>query len=567
MLLLIASTQSNLVELAFKYKQTLETKLLDSILVVYPELAPYLEFVKQRDTESYDPTKLIELGTPRKLVSAILYLKLRKLYKEGRYTQAKEVFENHEKYAGVRSYDMYIKTLRKLGLHGRARRYMKTLVSKFPRSKLALEYLSKVNVEPSLEIKVFFYNRKYSRIVKKFKPNYANAYFLMSSYYKLRRKEEASRVCMKFRKTPINYKDYLTKCSIVLSETGRFKELSDFIRKLHEVSPYASSRIVLPYALKDENYRRLLFSLEDKPSEEFLFVRSMVSLSINDTKRAISYLQRIPSFSRSSFELSRAYYWLYKLTGKEEYKDSVRRVHPFGFYALKLGFLPEVVSAKVRKLPKEVEKFGILYALGFEHYLPKEVPRKLYEPTALLLHSLGFHDYAIYFCVKSLEHPVALDILHCAYPTPYMELFDSVSRMFGIPKALLYALVREESRFDTLAVSIAGARGIAQIMPKEFRRVVRKLKLENKPFSLEASLIAGGYLLKEYKEKVGKDWKYAIVAYNGGVASVRRWLKTFTVEDEDMFFELITYRETRNYFRKVMRSWKIYEFILQGTPR
>ena len=54
---------------------------------------------------------------------------------------------------------------------------------------------------------------------------------------------------------------------------------------------------------------------------------------------------------------------------------------------------------------------------------------------------------------------------------------------------------------------------------------------------------------------------YVIAAYNGGEGSVNRWIKKNKTSDEDEFIENIPFDETRNYVKKVFRTYHMYKKI------
>ena len=50
----------------------------------------------------------------------------------------------------------------------------------------------------------------------------------------------------------------------------------------------------------------------------------------------------------------------------------------------------------------------------------------------------------------------------------------------------------------------------------------------------------------------------AIAAYNGGIGSIGNWQKNLNYADTDEFVEQIPYPETKNYVKKVFRSYWNY---------
>lgn len=83
----------------------------------------------------------------------------------------------------------------------------------------------------------------------------------------------------------------------------------------------------------------------------------------------------------------------------------------------------------------------------------------------------------------------------------------------GIPKNLALRLAWTESRYNPVAVSPAGARGLLQIMP----HTGKALGLETKAdfFNPEKNADAGLAYLKKLYRRFGKWW-VAVAAYNRG---------------------------------------------------
>ena len=79
----------------------------------------------------------------------------------------------------------------------------------------------------------------------------------------------------------------------------------------------------------------------------------------------------------------------------------------------------------------------------------------------------GMADFAFRLQRMLLPHGVAFD--SAAYPIPRWRPEGG----FSTDRALIYALMRQESNFDPQAVSRAGARGVMQLMPATARYVAR----------------------------------------------------------------------------------------------
>jgi soluble lytic murein transglycosylase len=57
---------------------------------------------------------------------------------------------------------------------------------------------------------------------------------------------------------------------------------------------------------------------------------------------------------------------------------------------------------------------------------------------------------------------------------------------------------------------------------------------------------------------------YTLAAYNGGPTNVKRWIKKTKSKDNDEFVETITFTETKNYVRRVMRTFYIYRDMYEN---
>ena len=53
-----------------------------------------------------------------------------------------------------------------------------------------------------------------------------------------------------------------------------------------------------------------------------------------------------------------------------------------------------------------------------------------------------------------------------AYPRKYTEYVETYAKAYGVPEALVYAVIHTESSFDSGAVSSAGAVGLMQMMQR-----------------------------------------------------------------------------------------------------
>jgi len=145
------------------------------------------------------------------------------------------------------------------------------------------------------------------------------------------------------------------------------------------------------------------------------------------------------------------------------------------------------------------------------------------------------------------------------YPTPELAPRDG----FTIDKALVYALVRQESRFNPQAVSPVGATGLMQLMPEAAARAAGddKLKTDRTPLFDPAYNLRVGqdYFTWLLERGVGHDLVRAVAAYNGGPATIAKTVQTLGDDtDSLMFMESLPARETRMYVQRVLAGYWTY---------
>ena len=152
-----------------------------------------------------------------------------------------------------------------------------------------------------------------------------------------------------------------------------------------------------------------------------------------------------------------------------------------------------------------------------------------------------------------------------AFPRPWDEVVGPESASAGIPPALTWAVMREESAFNPDARSAANALGLMQLLLGTGRLVARGTSLpaidEPSLRRPEVSIALGTRLLATLRSSFPANPALAIAAYNGGSGAVRRWLGERGGDDFDVFVERIPYDETRNYLKRVLSSEAAYAYL------
>lgn len=158
---------------------------------------------------------------------------------------------------------------------------------------------------------------------------------------------------------------------------------------------------------------------------------------------------------------------------------------------------------------------------------------------------------------------------HCAFPRPYETDVERASKEHKTPKALIYAIMRQESAFRPAVVSPAGAVGLMQLMPETARQIGKHLGHPDSSLALRLpseNISYGAYYLSHLLEYFSGNLVLAVAAYNAGPNAVKSWLTTKKKPPLDIFAAQIPFEETRNYVYRVLGNFARYSYLETGDP-
>jgi soluble lytic murein transglycosylase len=147
------------------------------------------------------------------------------------------------------------------------------------------------------------------------------------------------------------------------------------------------------------------------------------------------------------------------------------------------------------------------------------------------------------------------------YPVYRVEVVLEESRSQDVNPFLVLSVMRRESTFDPEATSPAGATGLMQLMPGTAGEIAAYLGEEDPVGELkdpELNTRYGVWLLGRLKGKYSGSVVAALAAYNAGEYNADRWLAAAGDSDGFVFMESITFRETREYLRRVLSDLHVY---------
>lgn len=158
-------------------------------------------------------------------------------------------------------------------------------------------------------------------------------------------------------------------------------------------------------------------------------------------------------------------------------------------------------------------------------------------------------------------------ILKIIYPKTFKEYVSIYSEEYNIDENLIYALMKAESNFKSKAVSNRGAIGVMQLMEETALDVAKKAEIDIDENNLKQELLKpevnikiGTIYIKTLLDQY-QNVEVALAAYNAGIGTVNTWIEEGIIKKDGRDIENIPYKETNQYVRKILRDYKIYEYL------
>ncbi|WP_425482728.1 transglycosylase SLT domain-containing protein [Chelativorans xinjiangense] len=316
--------------------------------------------------------------------------------------------------------------------------------------------------------------------------------------------------------------------------------------------------------------------------------------NLGEAKTAARHFAEIAKIADGPISRARAFYWLGRAAeagGPGDAKDYYRQAAAYGtaFYghlaAAKLdrsildAAHPEPTDLERRRFSgrRSVQAIRRLETAGEDRYagiLYRDLAEDLSNTGELALLAAMAEGSGNHYLALRIGKTAAgrgLEIGMLAHPVGAIPASASVS---DAGKALAYAIARQESEFNTGAVSSAGARGLLQLMPGTAKAMARKAGLAYSAPRLTTDAGYNATLGSAYlSEQLGRfDGSYILtfVGYNAGPRRAEDWMERYgdprgaPLEEVVDWIEHIPFTETRGYVQRVMENYQVYKMRLTG---
>ena len=156
------------------------------------------------------------------------------------------------------------------------------------------------------------------------------------------------------------------------------------------------------------------------------------------------------------------------------------------------------------------------------------------------------------------------------FPQLYWQEVVEATKFARLDPWLVLGVIRQESAFNTRAVSSSDARGLMQLLPSTGREVYQRIGMEafrdDLLFDPQLNVRLGTQYLGRLADTHRGNLVPALAAYNAGPGRVKQWLKELSTADWDEFIERLPFEETRLYVKSVLRNYGVYQRLYGFAP-
>lgn len=328
----------------------------------------------------------------------------------------------------------------------------------------------------------------------------------------------------------------------------------------------------LKYVIYDKkltNLQKSLFLLKDNQNIEpnILFLLGINAINNGNVDIAYSFFNHSLNKSYYRTDRDKALFWLYLATQNRVFLDELVKSWDNSIYVL--------YTKELYNIPLD----NIVYNIDLKN---KKSTYDIYDvfkwmeitdDTKKNLDEVKLEKYSnIFTDEKTLPHMAFVLERYNKYKlhyyiTPYRNIMEN----FDIDRqVLIYSIARQESLFIPTSISTTAAQGIMQIMPFLSSEIAKKLDDEYniyEQFIPQKNIEYGSYHLNVLMQQFNNNPLFVAYAYNGGAGYTRNQLKKGLFKDKNRFepflsMEMISFAETREYGKKVLANYYIYNNYL-----
>ena len=294
------------------------------------------------------------------------------------------------------------------------------------------------------------------------------------------------------------------------------------------------------------------------------FILALHQLKFNNQTAALKHLEQTYKQAKYAIDKDKASFWLYRVSKDKKYLNNLILSTDINIYTL---YAREMMSIDTDNYYSSLKVMNTKADINLQDPFEWDRLRKHIKetPQDKLLELASQYKQRCMLPVQSLILQKAYNYKMHGYIMPYEEYLKDVS---SDDKALVYAIMRQESAFVPSALSRSFALGLMQMMPflvdamaKDMKEKISYKDMFNPQTNLK-------YAIKhiEWMKKSLYHPLFMAYAYNGGMGFLRKHLRKGTFSDKEyepyLSMELMSNSESREYGKKVLANYVMYKKIL-----
>ena len=333
----------------------------------------------------------------------------------------------------------------------------------------------------------------------------------------------------------------------------------------------------LRYVIYDKslvNLQKSLLTIENNPqmNSENLFSLGINAVNNNNLNIALKFFNEANQKSYLRTYKDKSLFWIYLLTQNQLYLEELALSWDNNIYSL---YAKELLNLQIDNIeysiPLKNTKSSFNIYDPFEWIKVLDDTKKNFDEQKLQKYENLFSDE------NTLVHHAFILERFTKYKKQYfITPYRNIVKNYDVDKqVLIYSIARQESHFIPSSISFSSAQGVMQIMPFLSSNIAKKLN-ENynvyEQFIPNINIRYGSYHLDDLMKQFNNNPLFMAYAYNGGAGYTKTQLKKGLFAKKNRFepflsMELISFAETREYGKKVLANYYIYNNYLNSENR
>jgi len=348
----------------------------------------------------------------------------------------------------------------------------------------------------------------------------------------------------------------------------------EFINKISKDKNFERFLRYVVYENDLSNIQKSLLTINDYKNidGDNLFSLGINAVNNNNTNIALKLFTDANNKAYSKALKDKSLFWIYLLTKNQLYLQELAQSWDNNIYSLYakelLGLRIDNIEYKIL-LTNKTSSFNIYDQ--FEWIKVLEDTKKNFDEQKLA-------KYEDLFCDENtLAHHAFILERFAKYKkqyfiTPYRDTIQN----YDIDKqVLIYSIARQESHFIPSSISSSSAQGVMQIMPFLSSDISEELNEDYniyEQFIPDTNIRYGSYHLDSLMKQFNNNPLFIAYAYNGGAGYAKSQFNKGLFSKNGKYepflsMELISFAETRDYGKKVLANYYIYNNYLNSRNK